>query len=159
VVVVIRAVSEQAAQVKVLVDEVHMGSSEQARGIQQIAKAIAQIEQVTQKTAANAEESASASQQLSAQAQSMKSVVVELQELVGGGSQTDRRGKARGSIVRGKSGKLPPLASSQKQPAGSLNALRESVARRPPPVTAAVPAGNDKVDRSALPLDDDFKEF
>ncbi len=118
VVVVIRAVSEQAAQVKVLVDEVHMGSAEQARGIQQIAKAIAQIEQVTQKTAANAEESASASQQLSAQAQSMKSVVVELQELVGGAARAIRSIRSA-------------LWLSAANPAGSLRLRRIKSRQRP----------------------------
>ncbi|MGD0580013.1 MAG: methyl-accepting chemotaxis protein, partial [Bryobacteraceae bacterium] len=54
----IRAITEESGKVKTLVDEVNLGSQEQARGIEQIGKAITQMEQVTQKTAANAEESA-----------------------------------------------------------------------------------------------------
>ncbi len=47
--VAIRAITEEAGKVKTLVDEVNLGSQEQARGIEQIGKAIAQMEQVTQK--------------------------------------------------------------------------------------------------------------
>ncbi len=46
----IRAITEESAKVKTLVDEVNLGSQEQARGIEQIGKAITQMEQVTQKT-------------------------------------------------------------------------------------------------------------
>jgi methyl-accepting chemotaxis protein len=81
----IHSITESADAVKTLVEEVSLGSQEQARGIEQIAKAVTQMEQVTQKTAASAEESASASEELSAQAQAMRSVVAELQTMVGGG--------------------------------------------------------------------------
>ena len=60
--------------------------------------AISQMDQVTQKNAANAEESASASEELSAQAESMKEVVSQLVTLVGGAKSQwihDGRGKLR----------------------------------------------------------------
>jgi len=88
----IRSITESAAKVKTLVDEVNLGSQEQARGIEQIAKAIVQMEQVTQKNAANAEESASASEELSGQAETMKGVVGELQALADGSGQDASRG-------------------------------------------------------------------
>jgi methyl-accepting chemotaxis protein len=51
------------------------------------------MDKVTQQNAANAEESASASEELSAQAESMKEVVSQLMAMVGGaGSQTVRSG-------------------------------------------------------------------
>ena len=68
---------------KTLVDEVNLGSQEQARGIEQISKAVAQMDGVTQTTAASAEQSASASEQLSAQAEALKGIVTGLQSLVG----------------------------------------------------------------------------
>jgi methyl-accepting chemotaxis protein/methyl-accepting chemotaxis protein-1 (serine sensor receptor) len=64
----IRSITDEAAQVKVLVDEINIGSAEQSRGIDQIARSITQMETVTQSTAANAEESAAAAEQLNAQA-------------------------------------------------------------------------------------------
>jgi methyl-accepting chemotaxis protein/methyl-accepting chemotaxis protein-1 (serine sensor receptor) len=84
VAVAIRSITEESARVKTLVDEVNLGSEEQARGIEQIGKAISQMEQVTQSTAASAEESASAAEQLNAQAVSLKSVTEQLTMMVGG---------------------------------------------------------------------------
>ena len=80
---VIRTITDSAARVKTLVDEVSLGSQEQARGIEQISKAVAQMDQVTQSTASSAEESASASEELSAQAQALRQVVTRLEALVG----------------------------------------------------------------------------
>jgi methyl-accepting chemotaxis protein len=67
-----------------LVSEIAAASQEQAQGIDQVNTAMAQMDKVTQQNAANAEESASASEELSAQAESMNSVVNELVALVGG---------------------------------------------------------------------------
>src|SRR5574340_528721 len=79
------AITGSSEQVKTLVDEVNLGSQEQARGIDQVAKAVSQMEQVTQKTAANAEESASAGEELSAQSAALRQLVDRLTDLVGGG--------------------------------------------------------------------------
>jgi len=67
-----------------LVSEIAAASKEQAQGIDQVNTAIAQMDKVTQQNAANAEESASASEQLTAQAESMNDMVNELAVLVGG---------------------------------------------------------------------------
>ncbi len=76
------AITEQLAKTRTLVDGVNSGSHEQARGIEQIAKAVAQMDQVTQKTAASAEESAAAAEQLSAQSEAVGSVVTRLAALI-----------------------------------------------------------------------------
>ena len=81
----IQAVTEDSLKVKVMVDEVSLGSQEQSKGIDQIGRAIAQMEQVTQTTAANAEESAAAAEELNAQSEALKDVVSRLQAMVGGG--------------------------------------------------------------------------
>jgi methyl-accepting chemotaxis protein len=52
--------------VKTLVDEGNLDSQEQPQGIQQISRAVAEMDLVTQSTAASAEQSASASEELSA---------------------------------------------------------------------------------------------
>ncbi|HLY18965.1 MAG TPA: methyl-accepting chemotaxis protein [Bryobacteraceae bacterium] len=146
-----RSITESAAKVKTLVDEVHLGSQEQARGIEQIAKAIVQMEQVTQKTAANAEESASASEELSAQAETMRAVVAELQALVGGGEPAGGRGVA---------GMPGSKTASPVVQAASLAALRSAVT--PKAATAAARktlVATGALDRSALPLDGEFTEF
>jgi methyl-accepting chemotaxis protein/methyl-accepting chemotaxis protein-1 (serine sensor receptor) len=84
VAVAIRAITEESAKIKVLVDEINLGSVEQSGGIEQIGRAITQMEQVTQSSAANAEESAAAAEELSAQAEHMKDVVGALRAMVDG---------------------------------------------------------------------------
>jgi methyl-accepting chemotaxis protein len=79
----IRRITEEAARVKVLVDEVNGGSEEQVRGIEQVGKAIAQMGSVTQVNAASAEESASAAEQLTAQSEALNGIVKGLTEMVG----------------------------------------------------------------------------
>jgi methyl-accepting chemotaxis protein len=82
----VRSITESASQGKTLVDEVKLGSEEQARGIEQVAKAIIQMEMVTQSTAASAEESASASEELSAQSKSLRDILARLESMVDGGT-------------------------------------------------------------------------
>ena len=95
VAVAIRTVTEQAAGIKTLVDEVSVGSLEQTRGIEQIAKALTQMEQVTQQSAASAEESAAAAEELTAQASTLMEVVHQLSTMVGGMQQAENGRSAR----------------------------------------------------------------
>jgi methyl-accepting chemotaxis protein/methyl-accepting chemotaxis protein-1 (serine sensor receptor) len=155
----IRSITESASKVKTLVDEVNLGSQEQARGIEQISKAIVQMEQVTQKNAANAEESASASEELSGQAETMKGVVGELQALVGGSGQETGRRTTGGHHALPKPAAAPAAAPKRAEHSRSLKALQSAVARKAAPVANREPVAAGKFDRTALPLDDDFKEF
>ncbi len=82
-----------------LVSEIAAASREQARGIDQVNNAVAQMDKVTQQNAANAEESASASEELSSQADSMNEIVGELTALVGGNAR-DRASQIRSSKTR-----------------------------------------------------------
>ena len=142
---VIQAITESASKVKTLVDEVNLGSQEQARGIEQISKAIAQMDQVTQSTAANAEESASASEEMSAQAEALNNIVLQLKALVGGdGHKQAFAPKHETSLV-----KAPARPTGVTK---SLNALKSAVARRNKPAAAPVAAGS-------IPLEDNFTEI
>jgi methyl-accepting chemotaxis protein/methyl-accepting chemotaxis protein-1 (serine sensor receptor) len=123
-----------------LVDEVNLGSQEQARGIEQIAKAIGQMEQVTQKTAANAEESASAAEELNAQSEAMRDIVERLTAMVGTGNGAS--GPGRRSRVRFRHG-------SHAGPA----APREAVSNDPKAAHSPEPVGAGRFDRRSLPLD------
>jgi len=69
--------------VKSLVGEIAAASTEQARGIEQVNTAVSQMDQVTQQSAANAEESASASASLADQAKQLSEIVDALGSLVG----------------------------------------------------------------------------
>jgi methyl-accepting chemotaxis protein/methyl-accepting chemotaxis protein-1 (serine sensor receptor) len=79
----IRMITEESGKVRTLVDEVHHGSQEQTRGIEQVAMAVTKMEQVTQTTAASAEESAAAASELEAQSETLKNIVERLTVMVG----------------------------------------------------------------------------
>jgi hypothetical protein len=59
-------------------------TQEQALGIDTVNKAVSEMDKVVQQNAANAEKTASASEEMSAQALKMKEFVSDLQSLVGG---------------------------------------------------------------------------
>ena len=84
-------IADSARRVGELVGEISAASQEQAQGIDQVNTAVAQMDKVTQQNAANAEESASASEELSAQAESLNDLVAELVALVGGASEKGSR--------------------------------------------------------------------
>jgi methyl-accepting chemotaxis protein len=75
---------EISSRISLLIDDIAAASNDQAEGIGQINKAIAEMDKVTQVTAANAEESASASQEMTAQAMQMKGLARDLTALVTG---------------------------------------------------------------------------
>jgi len=78
-----RQVTDSAVEVQRLSNEVNAGSEEQARAIEQISKAILQIQQVTQQTAASAEEGASAGAQMGAEADHLQSAVSRMRTMLG----------------------------------------------------------------------------
>jgi methyl-accepting chemotaxis protein len=81
---VLNEIVQSVSKTTDLVGEIAAASQEQSQGIDQVNTAVGQMDKVTQQNAANAEESASASEELSAQAESMKDVVDQLVALVGG---------------------------------------------------------------------------
>lgn len=78
---------ESVQKVGQLISAVALASKEQAQGIGQLNSAVAQLEQVTQGNATSAEQSASASEQLSAQAKSLNTLVEQLKILVNRGAE------------------------------------------------------------------------
>jgi methyl-accepting chemotaxis protein len=80
---IIRVLSDGGDRIKTLIDGVSQGSKEQSSGIEQIGKAITEIEKITQTTAANSEESAATAEELSAQAEALKETIERLRTMVG----------------------------------------------------------------------------
>ena len=60
-----------------IISEIAVASNEQARGIEQVNKAMVEMDQVTQRAAANSEESSSAAEELAGQAQELSSMVAK----------------------------------------------------------------------------------
>ena len=145
-----------AMKIGQLVDEIATASNEQAHGIAQINIAVSEMDKVTQQTAANAEESASASEELNAQAKQMKTYVDDLMRVVGGSKQDEvarvyavsPKGtpSLRGQVIGGMKHRLPSVT------AGKGTEL----------VLAAAKDGRGKGinPNQIIPLDEDeFKEF
>ncbi len=116
-----------------LVSEIAAASQEQAQGIDQVNTAIAQMDKVTQQNAANAEESASASEELSSQAESMNDIVGELIALAGGankgtGSKASQ-GRAQSRQLSHSDSMYHHIAGgpSKKSQASSVNSTAESM--------------------------------
>ncbi len=76
-------VADTTSKVYDLIDEIATASNEQAQGIEQINRTMTELDEMTQKNAANAEETFSASEELNAQSGNLKSLIDELQSLVG----------------------------------------------------------------------------
>jgi methyl-accepting chemotaxis protein/methyl-accepting chemotaxis protein-1 (serine sensor receptor) len=79
----IRGITGYSDKVKALVDEVNLGSQEQTRGIAQIGSAIGQMDQVTQRNAAGAEQNAATAAELNSRSKALRQVVNRLESLVG----------------------------------------------------------------------------
>lgn len=76
------AVSDSSRKVAELIGEISAASSEQSQGINQVSRAIAEMDKVVQQNAAHAEESASATEEMNAQAQNMKGMTHTMSLLV-----------------------------------------------------------------------------
>jgi methyl-accepting chemotaxis protein len=81
-------VAEDVGKVSDLVSEISAASNEQSQGIGQVNQAVTEMDKVTQKNAASAEESASASEEMNAQAMQMKNIVDHLMGMVGGSNHS-----------------------------------------------------------------------
>ncbi len=79
----IAGITESVNRVKGLVQEVTEASRQQTQGLDQVTQALSQMEKVTQGTAATAEQSAAASQELHAQAALTMEVLEHLRTMVG----------------------------------------------------------------------------
>jgi methyl-accepting chemotaxis protein len=80
----ITATAANMTRLKAIVEGVQAASQQQTQGIERVTQTFAQIERVTQATAANSEESAAASEELNAHAESTLAIVQQLALLVGG---------------------------------------------------------------------------
>jgi methyl-accepting chemotaxis protein/methyl-accepting chemotaxis protein-1 (serine sensor receptor) len=126
-----------AARISVLANEVHVGSQEQARGIDQISRSVAQMQGVTQSTAASAEQSASAGEMMSSQASRLNDAVGRLGRLVGASAATSA---AKAPVAAGR-----PAVKRASALVSAAPAARKTV--RPAPTASA-----------AFPMED-FEEF
>jgi methyl-accepting chemotaxis protein len=114
-------VAESTARVGELVAEISQASNEQSNGIGQVNIAISEMDKIVQLNAANAEESASASEEMNAQAEQLREYVGDLAALVTGkkdqgavGHHTNIAPAASQTKFR-KSGKAKRLVENDKE--------------------------------------------
>ncbi|MDD4974143.1 MAG: methyl-accepting chemotaxis protein [Bacteriovorax sp.] len=82
---VLNEIVSSVASVSKMVTEIASASQEQAQGVHEITKAVAQLDQVTQQNTANSAESANAAGVLSNQAEMLNSLVQKLAQTIQGG--------------------------------------------------------------------------
>jgi methyl-accepting chemotaxis protein len=140
----IHSITGEFSRIRTLVDEINLGSQEQAKGTGQIGLVITQMEQSTQKTAATAEESASVAEELNAQSMSLGEIVNRLAEMVGRSDSPKLLAKPKALLAR-----VQPLRKLALQPTPTHRSLPE-----PEPALAMV-----SLSKNDFPMDDDFKEF
>jgi len=145
-------VAESALKVGQLVAEINAASNEQAQGVDQINKAVAEMDKVTQSNASNAEESAAASEEMNAQAEQMKAVVRDLIAVVGGSGNENGNGyKARRS-----------QQGAQSSSAGAISSFNPASKVKRAPVQGGkkmIAHGTVVKPEQVLPLDEEFSDF
>ncbi len=144
-------VTESCLKVGELVGEIAAASTEQAQGIDQVNRAVAEMDKVTQRNAANSEESASASKEMTSQAELMKKYVDKLVSLVGE-SRTNQGPAQYSPNVREQSTYVKPTTTTRVEPPP-----------RPAPVkeTHLIPfdSDNDSLDKNKFEHDDTLSDF
>jgi methyl-accepting chemotaxis protein len=141
-----------ARKVDELVAEIATASKEQNDGVAQVNIAVSQMDKVTQSNAASAEESASAAQELNAQAHVLRGVVGELLKLVGSANEPISTGDA--------SAPKPAAADAPRKPAVAPAGKTSSNGHgRKSPAAVISLAAADSRKKSELPMEGDFTSF
>jgi methyl-accepting chemotaxis protein len=114
---------EKAEAVVALMGEIAAASEEQSQGIDQISRAVAEMDSVVQQNAAGAQESASASQEVSAQALELNAVVDVLVGIVrGNGRQSPAIAPRAGTTTAddAAAAALVPVSGNGRRNAGAV---------------------------------------
>lgn len=104
---VLHEIVTSVIRVSDLNNEISVASQEQAAGLEQISKAMNQLDQATQGNAASSEEVAASSEEMSSQAVNLSGLVGELRELISGG-------KSEGAPTPSAKSTAKPSAKSAK---------------------------------------------
>ena len=139
-------------QVDELVAEVSTASQEQSQGIAQLNQAVGQMERVTQQNASGAEESASASQELSGQAHLLKEAVSDLLVIINGATLNHSEvSTPQASLAPGKQAARKPEIAQARTPVS---------APKPPVKAPAAKAKPTPRQNDLSPITEgDFKSF
>ena len=128
-----------------LMSKIAAGSGDQARGIERVNAAVAEMDKVTQRNSACADQSASASEEMGVQAELMNSFIRELFAIIRGGGLNgaeyeDRQPPTKQEILVEVSAKTSKL-NTQPTPRNGLNVLH--CTSRTSPEARFLPPGKD----------------
>ncbi|MBN2232181.1 MAG: methyl-accepting chemotaxis protein, partial [Deltaproteobacteria bacterium] len=155
-------VADGTAKISSLIAEIAAASHEQTQGLDQINRALADIDRVTQQSAANSEEMAAASEELNAQAEEMRGFVGELNAIITGATTAP-------AFAPASFRQPPPHRSSASRagvPAAAKSAPGKAAAQSPPaprpkPLDKTAAAADSRTVRpeEVIPFDDDEGSF
>ncbi|MFA6282994.1 MAG: methyl-accepting chemotaxis protein [Desulfurivibrionaceae bacterium] len=134
-------VSNGTGKISVLINEISSAAKEQTEGVGQINKALQEMDTVVQSNAATAEESASASEELFAESNTLLGHVRELQTLItgeGGGGSDTTDSRARSNPARGKNTGIRPLPQQKQTQTRAISHNTKSTAKE------VIPFGEDE---------------
>jgi len=101
---VLEDIVKEITNVAEMSHEITIACDEQYQGVQEITKAMNQLDQVTQTNAATSEESASAAEELSSQADSLNQTIdILIDEIYGKGASQSKKVVAKGTMATGHS--------------------------------------------------------
>lgn len=110
-------ITAASRKVNDLVNEIAAASREQAQGVQQVTIAMSEMDKITQQNAANAEESAGISEELSSQSNQMNTMVNELVALIGGKWKETHHAEDQDAAPRNKTRPAPGKTAPAMGPA------------------------------------------
>ena len=159
---ILTRIGGSVSRVAQLVAEVHAAGQEQSQGIDQISRAVSDMDQVVQANAANTEESASASLELERQAKDLYEMVNQLTSIVGHEQAgTVRQPERKAPAARRVASKpapagRPAAAAVPAKPAGKAVAKAPAAIRKPVPSAGSHGLRKEVRPEQILPMDEDF---
>ncbi len=111
---VLNTIVSSVKKVADLNNEISAASSEQTTGIQQIGKAMNQLDAGAQSNAASSEEVAASAEEINAQAQQMRKIVATLSAVILGNS-VEEKSRSSSSQQKNSSRKIVPFSSKNPQ--------------------------------------------
>ncbi len=110
---------EQSMKVAGLLKEIANASSEQAQGVSQVSQGLHQIDAVTQQNTANAEETASVSNEMSSQASHLQQLIAQF--------------RIRKAVQKASTGSSTPVEKSYEAPKPAAKTTSKTVTPKPAP--------------------------
>ncbi len=126
-------ITAKARQVDELIAEIAVASQEQSQGIDQVSRAVSDMDQVTQANAATAEETSAAANELSSQAAQLKGIITELTHMVSGNKTV---AEASAAPAQTEAAPAEVAATPAPAPKQAARPARAAKAARPAPARA-----------------------